>query len=277
MAYLLLNRQRVHHREVLASLFWGDHTEIKARSCLSTALWRLRRALDQTDRVTYLKKTQMGEVGFNNESNYWLDVEEFETQASKVLKKPVRVMAAEDAAQLENALSLYKGELLEGFYDDWALRERERLHAFYIKSVKHLMKYYDEKSHDYEKAIVWGKHILEKDPLREGIHRDVMRYYSENGNRSEAIRHYEHCCKILKTELGVEPMSETVALIKKIASSINPEAINESLTLRPGGVSREEAVSLSQIFKKINHAMDDIDGLREKLQYIAQMLERSVK
>ena len=45
LAYLLLFRHRMHPREVLAGVFWGDHSEDRARSCLSTAIWRLRQAL----------------------------------------------------------------------------------------------------------------------------------------------------------------------------------------------------------------------------------------
>jgi DNA-binding SARP family transcriptional activator len=46
LAYLILYRNRPHSREVLTGIFWGDHPENRARSCLSTALWRLRKALE---------------------------------------------------------------------------------------------------------------------------------------------------------------------------------------------------------------------------------------
>ncbi len=49
LAYLLVYRRRIHPREVLTALFWGDHSEERARSCLSTALWRLRRVLEPGD------------------------------------------------------------------------------------------------------------------------------------------------------------------------------------------------------------------------------------
>jgi len=67
LAYLLLFRHRFHTREVLADLFWGDQSEDRARKCLSTALWRLRKVLepDGIRRGTYLVTTSRGEVGFN--------------------------------------------------------------------------------------------------------------------------------------------------------------------------------------------------------------------
>ena len=41
LAYLVMFC-RVHAREVLLDLFWGDYSEVRARRCLNTALWRLR-------------------------------------------------------------------------------------------------------------------------------------------------------------------------------------------------------------------------------------------
>jgi len=35
LAYLLLFKQRIHPREALAGLFWGDHSEERARSCFA--------------------------------------------------------------------------------------------------------------------------------------------------------------------------------------------------------------------------------------------------
>jgi len=42
LAYLLLFRHRIHQREALAGLFWSDHSQKGARSCLNSSLRRLR-------------------------------------------------------------------------------------------------------------------------------------------------------------------------------------------------------------------------------------------
>ena len=46
LAYLLLQRQHSHARELLAGLFWSDYSQERARNCLNTTLWRLRRVLE---------------------------------------------------------------------------------------------------------------------------------------------------------------------------------------------------------------------------------------
>ena len=178
LGYLTIFRHRFHAREVLAGLFWGDSSEKRARSCLSTTLWRLRKILepDQVPTGTYLVTTSTGEIGFNNESDHWLDVAAFENQVMPILATPYELLDVSEVFQLNKALKLYKGELLEGFYDDWALRERERLRSLYLSSQIQLLNYYRHHS-AYEKGLVCARNILNLDPLREEIHRDMMRLY----------------------------------------------------------------------------------------------------
>jgi DNA-binding SARP family transcriptional activator len=83
LAWLLLHRRKTHAREALAALFWGEQSEARARSCLSTALWRLRQVLEPAGipRGTYLIG-QSEAVGFNCASDYWLDVAAFEDRVA---------------------------------------------------------------------------------------------------------------------------------------------------------------------------------------------------
>jgi DNA-binding SARP family transcriptional activator len=217
LAYLLLFRHRFHTREVLTGLFWGDQSEDQARKCLSTALWRLRKVLEPNSvrRGTYLMTTSRGEVGFNRDSDYGLDVATLENHSAKFLSKPVDAVTKGEVLELENALALYTGELLEGFYDEWVLTERERLRSLYLGSRAHLMQYY-RYHRNYNEGLGCGRKILDLDPLREEIQREMMRLYYANGQRALALRQYESCCKILAEELSVEPMEETRVLYDQI-------------------------------------------------------------
>lgn len=129
---------------MLAGLFWGDHCQERARRCLNTTLWRLRQVLELEGipRGTYLLTPAADEVSFNWESDYWLDAALFEEQAGQILTKPVEAMNTADVQILRQALQLYTGDLLEGFYDDWVLREREQLRRLYLNSLAHLLHYY---------------------------------------------------------------------------------------------------------------------------------------
>jgi len=225
LAFLLLNRQRLHSREVLAGLFWGDHTEDQARNCLSTALWRLRRLVepDDVERGTYLLATPNGDVGFNERSDYWLDVAIFEQTAGTLLSRPSASFTSDEVQSTEHALTLYRGELLEGFQDEWALSERERLHAVYMRALGHLMAYHRREG-DLERSLLYGQRILRAEPLREEVHRDVMRLYAQAGQRALAAQQYELCRQLLLRELGIEPMIETQSLIAEIMRQDTPAA-----------------------------------------------------
>src|SRR5688572_29938714 len=72
LAYLLLERDRVHSREAIAGVFWGDRSQNRARGSLNTALWKLKKALEPVEIApgTYLINNQPGGVSFNRASPY---------------------------------------------------------------------------------------------------------------------------------------------------------------------------------------------------------------
>ena len=103
------------------------------------------------------------------------------------------------------------GDLLEGFYDDWIIRRRERLRNLYFRAQDALMQGAVARGF-WQEALFVGHRILYEDPLRESIHREVIRLHLRQGQRVQALRQYQRCVRILMDELGVEPMEETRAL-----------------------------------------------------------------
>lgn len=270
LAFLLLQRHRAHPRESLAGTFWGDRSESRARGCLSTALWRLRQVLEPKGIAsgTYLVTTSTGEVRFNGKSDHWLDVAVFEEVVTPILATPVRVMDDAAARELEAALELYTGELLEGFFDDWALRERERLRGLYLNSLAHLMQYHKNRG-DYEQSLGYGQRILDYDPLREEIHRELMRLYVENGQRALAVRQYETCCEVLDAELSIPPMEETRALHDQITTETGRHRVQPS--------DPAERTTFQNAIQQLQHAMQDLDQAQLQLQRAIQLVERCAR
>jgi DNA-binding SARP family transcriptional activator len=148
LAYLLLERHRMHSRDVLAGLFWGEHNQVQARRCLNTALWRLRKAIDTdgTSQSNYLVVSHTGEVGFNIESEYWFDVGIFEECVKRIKMKSLEVVRPHEAQELEIKIQLYVGELLEGIYTDWAIRFREYERQLHMDGLTYLMYYYKQQN-----------------------------------------------------------------------------------------------------------------------------------
>ena len=264
LAYLLLQRHRFHSRETLAGMFWGEHNQQKARGSLNTALWKLKKALEPEGipTGTYLKNSHAGEVGFNKESQYWLDVEVFERGIDQILVRPFEEVKESQLAELDKVLRLYRGDLLEGLYSDWALRERERLRSLYLRSLAYLLQFHGLHK-DYEKAIAYGQQILHLDPLREEIHREVMKLYLVNGQRALAVRQYEICRSTLSQELGISPMEDTQALYAQIVT-------NSDESSSPMILANQSAIE--QALRQLREANQAIDLAKEQIQHALQVL-----
>jgi DNA-binding SARP family transcriptional activator len=268
LAYLLLQRDHGCPRDLVAGLFWGDHAEDRARHCLNSALWRLRRLLEPEtgDRGTFLIATSTGEISFNWQSNHWFDVAALEEKAGRILARPFQALEETEVKTLRETLELYKGDLLEGFYEDWALREREGLRRLFLNSLARLLHYYMEQS-AYQDALACGERILAHDPLREEIYRDMMRLHWMNGNRALAVRQYERCREVLAAELSICPMEETEALINRILSTGS------------GGRERpppadEQRMGRRMALEQLRLAMKGLDQAREQLRRAVHLFEQ---
>jgi len=258
LAYLLLHRGRLHRREVLAGVLWGDVSEERARGALRTTLWRLRRVIEPAGVPTgqYLVTTSQGEVGFRAGADVWVDIAAFEEAVAKAVAGRPEALQEEDAAQLELALRLYEGELLEGFYDDWVLRERERLRALYLQALACLMHRAAARS-DLKAAIGHGRRLLAEDPLRESVHREVMRLCLRDGQRAEALRQFAECRRILDDELQVEPMPETLVLYREIIGATSPASAARVI---PRSRLLDAMNNLQKAFVELRRAQDELNS-----------------
>jgi len=205
-AYLVLNRERAHTRDLLAGTLWPDFDESRARRRLSQALWQIRTTVgDENDR--YLIGTP-DTIRFNPDADFALDVEEFE----RLLEEAPKAESRNDETEaLEAAVDLYRGDLLAGFYDDWLLHDQDRLHSRFLSALERLTEL--AQSHgDFEGALVMSRRLAQEDEFDEESHRRVMRLAVLLGRHNEAIRQFEECRRILAEELGSTPSAETVEL-----------------------------------------------------------------
>ncbi|GAB4504399.1 MAG: AAA family ATPase [Anaerolineales bacterium] len=201
MAYLILHRYRPHLRDELAALFWGDRDDVHARHSLATALWRIRRLIGED----YLLADSSA-VQFNPASPIWLDVTEFEKLANRPQGTP------EDLAA---AIELYRGDLLEGFYDDWNIDERYRLEALYLDVLKRLVTWHEAQD-NARAALVYAQKYLVHDPLMEEMHLAAMRALMALGDLSGARRQWQLCCETRQRELHAPPSPEMLEQAERI-------------------------------------------------------------
>jgi DNA-binding SARP family transcriptional activator len=251
--YLLIYRNRSHPRETLASLLWGDSSTAQSRKYLRQALWQLQAALDSqtepgNDRVLLVEPDR---VRLNPVAGLWLDVAVFEQACARVQDVPGQALDAPRVQALRDAVDLYRGDLLEGWFYDWCLYERERLQNMYLAILDKLMDHCEVWG-AYEAGLAYGARILCCDHARERTHRRLMRLYYLAGDRTAALRQYDHCVEALRRELAVKPSARTLALYEQIRTErfVGPvQPPSPGTATRPSGPSpwREVLDQLRQL------------------------------
>lgn len=236
--YLACN-PRPHPRETLATLFWPDNDQTRALANLSVALTSLRKQLD-----AYLI-AERHTVTFNSDVDFQLDATQFETAITQAKSRQSEKLTRTVAAQLQTAVSLYKGDFLAGFnirgapeFEAWVLLQQERLRQQMLNALADLVNFHQQRGQMGD-GIRCAQQLLALDPLQEEAHRQLMLLYALDNQRSAALAQYEQCVAILAEELGVEPDEETVVLHESIrddtATPSPPhQAMRATPTLSPG-------------------------------------------
>lgn len=223
-SYLLLNRLRPHPREKLASLLWGRFDTSQSKRYLRQALWQIQSSLNHASADGHeILEAELEWLRVAEKANFWLDVDQFEQAYILVQDRPGSQLDRETANVLKQAIGLYKGDLLENWYQDWCIFERERLRSMFLSVLEKLMGCC-EQHQDYESGIEYGTQILRYDRAHESSHRRIMRMYYLNGDRTGALRQYERCANALQEELGVMPARSTVKLYQHIQADDLPRS-----------------------------------------------------
>ena len=208
VAYLMLEGKVT--RGKLADLFWSDNNDEDARRNLRRELHRLREA-GLRDRLE-----AVGEQVFLTEP-LETDVRQFEF--------------ALEHHELEKALELWHGKLLDGLelpgatgFHDWLEGRREKLGQLRRRAMLELAERLETRG-EWRTALELHLELLQEDRLQERTHREVMRLHDLLGEREAALEQFERCRLALDSELGLEPLPETVHLAERIRTARGQETL----------------------------------------------------
>ena len=214
IAILALAPQGEVTRERLTGLLWSDRGEEQARSSLRQALVALRKDFAALDADPLLLNGDR--VGLAPEL-LTIDVIEFLSKA-----------ASTDLSDLRHAAELYTGAFLDGLsvadnaFEEWLREARADLASRALKVLATLA----EKLAGAERVVVAEK-LVALDPLREASYLTLMRAHIAQGQSALAIRQYESCKLILKSELGVEPGSE----LRDLSGSLDADNVKSNISV----------------------------------------------
>lgn len=197
-ALLALRGQQA--RAHLAGVLWPDVPEERAQASLRAALSGVRR--HASDLVAD------GNGDLHLADGVAVDVVEFRRHARSILSG--------DLSQWPGSVHdpvVSGGELLPGWYDDWLIVERERIHQVRLHVLEALAGHLVERD-AYAQALEAALTAVEIDPLRESAQRSLIAVHLAQGNTADAVRQYKRFCALLRAELDVLPTPRMTELIE---------------------------------------------------------------
>lgn len=200
-------------------------------------------------------------VGFNSDAPHWVDVDRFGTATGRIDHIDPAEADRQLIDEISEAVSLYRGDLLESIYDDWCQAQRDALQARHLGALEFLMESNMARGY-WANALAMGQRILTLDPFMEHIQRAVMRCHFSLGNRPAAVKQYALCAKLLRQELDVEPMEETRQVLETIVAAPAPEKSSGSNGIGP---LNPAFPSVEMRLQEINLAIASIDAARNCL------------
>lgn len=204
LAALLLH-PRPQSRAQLARRLFPRLPEPEGRRRLSDLLWLLRRALPQLS----LEVTSHAIAA--TVADRWLDVEAFRG-----------LSGGNTPAEWQEALDLYRGELLPGLHDEWVQSERVALHTHFIQFLRRVTA--GPATDDPSTLLPFAQRLAREEPDDEPALRLLMRLYARLGRRSQALAVYEDYSARARLEFGWAPEAETRQLAQALRQPPAPPA-----------------------------------------------------
>jgi DNA-binding SARP family transcriptional activator len=193
-----------HRRDTMLSLFWPEMDQERARRALRQAVHFLRSTLGAD-----VVQTRGGEdIGLASDA-LWCDARAFDDAIAR--------------GALAEALELYRGDLLEGFFisdassdfEEWLEKERVRLRQRATTAAWTLSDQSAAAGRGAQ-AAEWARWAAARAPDDERAQRRLMTLLDRQGDRTGALRVYEQLAQRAQVEFEAEPSAESRALVASI-------------------------------------------------------------
>jgi hypothetical protein len=130
------------------------------------------------------------------------------------LRAAKEAAGVERVRRLAEAVELYGGELLPGFYEEWVFPEQRRLHELYRQALQHLVRHYQEQGNT-DPALEYALRLVQADGTCEEAHAQMLRLYAAAGRVDAALAHAQFLERVL-AQNGLTPSSGTRTLIEDL-------------------------------------------------------------
>src|SRR5713101_2786056 len=228
-AYLLLAKKRVP-REIVATALWPDVDGGVGKKQLRMTLWRLRQVLrDLPD-----TRLEANAATISLDCKLQIDAALFEN----LVTSTDHLAPSEQDLLMQEAMHLYRGDLLEGRPYDWCEEQREYFRSLHARLLRRLAKNYRTLG-NFGAAISHAGKLLEIDPSDEDAYRETILSYHLSGDRDAALSQFGRLRAALKTELGIEPSQASIELWQYVQSQGQHPIPSNALRLRDEGLNND--------------------------------------
>ncbi|MBC8443348.1 winged helix-turn-helix domain-containing protein, partial [PVC group bacterium] len=211
LGYLARHADRMHPREALVEVFWPGSEPQQGRASLSTALCSLRRQLEPPGE-------ESGNVVVADRNAVKLNPDAITTDVADFMAtiEATRGAGEPRGQELrEEAVDIYKGEFLAGYYEDWVLDEQRQLAEQFHQALSELLSIL-ENADDLHRAVEYAMRGVKADPLREEAHRELIRLHVAAGRPEMALQRYRELEQLFARELDASPTPGTRSLLEQI-------------------------------------------------------------
>jgi len=258
LAYLALRGGQPQRREQVAFVLWPDSAEQQARTNLRHVLHTLRATLPAADRHLDVTGQSLALRAFAADVAAFdaaVDTTEAGTTAAGQSgadrsggdRSGTAAASGDDddaqADRLRRAADLYGGDLLDGWYDEWLLADREHYRGRAMAVLTRLVPLLADRG-ETDAAIGYAERARALDRVAEAPYRWLMRLYDAQGDRARAVSAYHDCAARLADELGVQPSAATRAAYEALLPGASPAATGGAATLVGRQAQRARLVDL---------------------------------
>ena len=209
LVYLIHRAEPVSTAEILEDI-WPRFDREKAAINFHSTLYQLRRRLKQACNDNLIEYG--GRHYFVQPLSYCTDRQRYENLTKTNLQEK---LTSQKAANLEEALSIYRGDYLVDLDYEWIIPLQEHLKRLYFETRLALSRYYLEIG-KFNQVIRHLRLIQAAYPFNEEIFSLLITAYAGEGNRPAIREEYQKLKTVLKKELGLEPSESSVALYQRL-------------------------------------------------------------
>jgi DNA-binding SARP family transcriptional activator len=212
LGYLALQQGTPQRRDYLAYTLWPDSTEEQARVNLRGALFDLTHAAAQLAPLLPATRATVALVtaGCRVDAQAFGQLVARLPVSGQLIEPPIDLLA-----DLDQAVALYRGDLLPDLWDEWFSLPRERFRREVGQALLTLVAGYRQHG-DIQRALKAAERLSAFDPLDEEAHRLLIDLQWRSGRADQARATLVGLIGRLRAELAAEPEAETTALGRRI-------------------------------------------------------------